>query len=266
VANAGPDDRICGPEYTLAAVPSDGAGAWTFPPAVVSGDPGLYNTSIKIDSSFTTANVTYKFYWEESNWNCISKDSVTIVFDNRIEAVDAGEDINIMSFDNAISLSASPTQIFETGTWTVEEGTGELKQAGINVTDVTGLSTGINTFKWTVENGACRLEDLVTVVISNPVIQEAISPNGDFVNDTLLINGIDFETQTVELTILNGAGSPVYSTSNGEGSSGWENWTGKNLKGDELPEGTYYYLLKVSSGRVPGRVSKKSGFIILKRY
>ena len=266
VANAGPDDRICGPEYTLAAVPSDGAGAWTFPPAVVSGDPGLYNASIKIDSSFTTANVTYKFYWEESNWNCISKDSVTIVFDNRIEAVDAGEDINIMSFDNAISLSASPTQIFETGTWTVEEGTGELKQAGNNVTDVTGLSTGINTFKWTVENGACRFEDLVTVVISNPVIQEAISPNGDFVNDTLLINGIDFETQTVELTILNGAGSPVYSTSNGEGSSGWENWTGKNLKGDELPEGTYYYLLKVSSGRVPGRVSKKSGFIILKRY
>ncbi|MBN1108654.1 MAG: gliding motility-associated C-terminal domain-containing protein [Bacteroidales bacterium] len=266
VANAGPDDRVCGPEYTLAAIPSDGTGTWIFPPEVLSGDPALNNAAIKIDSSFTSANVTYKFYWEESNWNCISKDSVSIVFDNRIENIDAGEDMNIMSFDNAISLSGSAPEFFETGLWTVEEGSGDIKQAGNNVTEVTGLATGLNTFKWSIENGVCRLEDLITIVISNPVIQEAVSPNGDFVNDTLLINGIDFGTQNVELTILNGAGTPVYSTSNSDGNAGWQNWTGKNLKGDDLPEGTYYYLLKVSSGRVPGKVSKRSGFIILKRY
>jgi gliding motility-associated-like protein len=128
------------------------------------------------------------------------------------------------------------------------------------------MTLGTNTYKWSVENGSCRLEDLVTIVLSSPVIPEAISPNNDNINDTLILNGLDFDTQTVELTILNGAGTLVYSTSNKNGNNEWENWTGTNSKGIELPEGTYYYLLKVSSGKVPGLVSKKSGFIILKRY
>jgi flagellar hook assembly protein FlgD len=72
-------------------------------------------------------------------------------------------------------------------------------------------------------------------------------------------------TQTIDLTILNGAGTVVFSTSNKNGNDEWVDWDGKNSKGIEFPEGTYYYLLKVSSGKVSGRVSKRSGFIILKR-
>lgn len=266
VANAGPDERVCGPEYTLAAVPSDGTGIWTFPPQVLSGNPGLYNATVQIDSSFTGASISYKFYWEETNWTCTSKDSVTITFDNRIEPVDAGEGANLMTFDNVLKLNASPTQLFETGTWTIVEGSGNFEDPDKNITYVTGMSLGTNTYKWSVENGSCKLEDLVTFVLSSPVIPEAISPNNDNINDTLIINGLDFDTQTVELTILNGAGTLVYSTSNKNGNNEWGNWTGTNSKGIELPEGTYYYLLKVSSGKVPGNVSKMSGFIILKRY
>jgi gliding motility-associated-like protein len=264
VADAGPDDEICGPKYTLAAKPSDGTGTWTFPPQVLSGDASLYNAQVKIDSSFSSASVSYKFYWEELNWTCKSKDSVTIMFDNRIDTISAGSGGNIMSFDNVTLLEAYPLQLYETGTWSLVAGTGDFEDPDKNSTYVKNMSIGTNTYKWTVANRECHLEDLVTFVISNPVIPEAISPNNDLVNDTLIINGLDYDTQTIELTILNGAGTLVFSTSNKDGND-WEDWDGKNSKGGELPEGTYYYLLKVTSGKVPGQVSKKSGFIILKR-
>ncbi|MCU0461546.1 MAG: gliding motility-associated C-terminal domain-containing protein, partial [Bacteroidales bacterium] len=265
VTNAGPDDEICGPVYTLRAVPSDGTGTWTFPSALLSGNTSLYNATVAIDSSFTTASVSHKFYWAELNGICASKDSVTITFDNRIDPVDAGTGEDIMSFDNATMVNATDLMPFETGLWSVETGSGDFEFPDKDSTYITGLSIGTNTFKWTVTNGRCTLNDLITFVVSKPVIPELISPNNDAINDTLIITGLDFVTQTIELTILNGAGTLVFSTSNKEGNSEWVNWDGKNSKGVELPEGTYYYLLKVTSGKVAGNVSRKSGFIILKR-
>jgi gliding motility-associated-like protein len=95
------------------------------------------------------------------------------------------------------------------------------------------------------------------------VIPQGISPNGDFVNDSLIINGLDLVNQIAELTIVNGAGTQVFSTSNRAGSK-WQNWDGKNSNGVELPEGTYYYMLKVKSPKTDLTVPK-SGFIILRR-
>jgi flagellar hook assembly protein FlgD len=62
---------------------------------------------------------------------------------------------------------------------------------------------------------------------------------------------------------MNGAGVQVFSTTN-DGND-WKNWDGKNSKGIDMPEGTYYYILKITS-RKTGTVTKESGFIILKRY
>jgi len=263
VANAGPDDEICGPKYTLAAVKSDGAGLWTFPAQVLSSVPTDPKTTIQIDSSFTTSSVSYKFYWEETNWQCSNKDSVTIKFFNRIDTISAGRDSVFMSFDNLIQLKAYPLQSFETGKWSIVTGTGEFDDDTKNLTDVRNISIGSNTYKWTVTNGKCVREDLVNMDVMTVVIPEAISPNGDNINDFLIINGLDLVNQGAELSIVNGAGTMIFSTSNKNGSK-WNNWDGKNSKGIDLPEGTYYYLLKVTSVKT-GLVIQKSGFIILKR-
>ena len=45
-------------------------------------------------------------------------------------------------------------------------------------------------------------------------------------------------------------------------------WTGLDLNGNEVPEGTYYYLLTVKGVQdisVPTYTSRFSGFIILRR-
>ena len=71
------------------------------------------------------------------------------------------------------------------------------------------------------------------------------------------------DQQIAELSILNGAGTVVFTTTNRDGQE-WVDWDGRNNKGIELPEGTYYYLLKLTTSEK--RVFKESGFIELKRY
>jgi gliding motility-associated-like protein len=128
------------------------------------------------------------------------------------------------------------------------------------------LSKGLNRFLWTVTRGACLLEDMVDINVLNLIIPEGFSPNNDpeNYNNTFIINGLDLPNQTAELVIVNGAGAEVFSTSNRNGNN-WRDWDGKNSKGIDLPEATYYYLLKITS-KGNGQVFKKSGFVILKRY
>jgi hypothetical protein len=181
-------------------------------------------------------------------------------------AINAGPDTIIYSFDYIIQMVADPPFAGGTGKWTVVDGTGNFGNDSDNETRVTGLSKGSNTYLWTVTRGACKLEDQVNVSVLDLLIPEGFSPNNDpdGYNNKFIVNGLDLPNQTAELTIINSAGTEIYSTSNRNGNE-WNDWDGRNSKGIDLPEGTYYYLLKITSiGN--GRVFKKSGFIVLKRY
>jgi gliding motility-associated-like protein len=181
-------------------------------------------------------------------------------------AINAGNDTIIYSFDHIVQMAADPAFNGGTGKWSVVDGTGSFTNDSDNETKVTGLSKGLNTYLWTVTKGACKLEDQVSVTILDLKIPEGFSPNNDpdGYNNKFIINGLDLPNQTAELTIINGAGVEVYHTSNFDNNE-WSNWDGKNSKGIDLPEGTYYYLLRITSNG-NGQVFKKSGFIVLKRY
>ena len=263
VANAGPDTEVCGPVARLAAVPGYGTGTWYFPPQVIQSVPSEYNTTVHIDSSFTSPGVSYKFYWEERNWLCSDRDSVTFTFYKRIDGINAGRDTSLMTFDYLLPLKASLPLPHERGEWSVISGSGDFDDRNSNDTYVRNIGPGLNTYLWTVTNGKCRLEDMVNINIVSLVIPGGISPNGDNINDSLVINGLDLVNQTAELIIINGAGTQVFTTSNINGQR-WRNWDGRNSNGAELPEGTYYYMLRVISPRA-GNVVSKSGFIILRR-
>ncbi|HQH24042.1 MAG TPA: gliding motility-associated C-terminal domain-containing protein [Bacteroidales bacterium] len=263
VADAGPDTEVCGPVARLAAVPGPGTGTWYFPPQVIQSVPSDHNTTVHIDSSFTSPSVSYKFYWEERNWLCYGRDSVTFTFYKRIDDINAGRDTSLMTIDYLFPLKASLPLPHETGEWSVVSGSGNFDDRNSHDTYVRNIAPGSNTYKWAVTNGKCRLEDVVNVNIVSLVIPGGISPNGDNINDSLIISGLDLDNQTAELTIINGAGTQVYSTSNRNGSR-WRNWDGRNSSGTELPEGTYYYMLRIISQQT-GHVVSKSGFIILRR-
>jgi gliding motility-associated-like protein len=164
-------------------------------------------------------------------------------------------------------MSAKPTETWETGLWSVLSGNGEFDNSSLYNTRVLNLEPKIiNSFKWYVENGECNAEDLVNVLVDEITIPEGFSPNGDGVNDIFEVLGLDLNNQDAELKIVNGAGSEVFMTyKTGQNKDTWTQWDGKNTNGFDLPEGTYYYLLKLTSiGN--GQIHKRSGFVILKRY
>jgi gliding motility-associated-like protein len=196
-----------------------------------------------------------------SNIVNISIDSLPTDF-----TMSAGHDTNLYSFDHIIFMSAEPVKWGGTGTWTLVTGagTGVIDKPNDNLTRITGLSLGLNRFLWSVQVGACIREDMVDVNVYGILVSEGLSPNDDSFNDVLEIKGLDLDNQVAELIIVNSAGTEVFATTNRNGAE-WTYWDGKNSAGDNLPEGTYYYLLKLTSiGN--NQVFKKSGFIILKRY
>jgi hypothetical protein len=267
-ANAGPDQVVCGPKVTLTATPSYGTGIWQYPPAVVASTPNGPTVRVTIDSTFAGSNISHKFYWEETNWNCKNKDSVIITFDKRIGSINAGPDTSLYTFDNIYHMIAAPVKISDgqKGIWTIINGTGSFDNPESNTSIVRELSKGTNTFLWTVQNGQCSLGDQVKINVYELEIPEGFSPNNDpgGYNNKFIIKGLDLVNQVAELSVVNSAGAEVFSTSNRSGQR-WTDWDGTNSKGLDLPQGTYYYLLKITSNG-NNQVFKKSGFIILKRY
>ncbi|MBO9733008.1 MAG: gliding motility-associated C-terminal domain-containing protein [Chitinophaga sp.] len=81
-------------------------------------------------------------------------------------------------------------------------------------------------------------------------IPNAITPNGDGVNDVFVISGLEQYPEN-ELTILNRWGNHVF-----EQKGYTQNWSGKGLN-----EGTYFYLLRVKDGN--GRWQEFKGYITL---
>ncbi len=77
---------------------------------------------------------------------------------------------------------------------------------------------------------------------------ETFSPNGDGVNDTFIIPGIsDFEGN--EIFIYNRWGGEVFKMKNYDNS--WDGRSSNSAIGsDELPQGTYYYVVKLGNGSV----------------
>ncbi|MBN2667188.1 MAG: gliding motility-associated C-terminal domain-containing protein [Bacteroidales bacterium] len=217
-----------------------------------------------------TNSMRYRRFVTSGAFDCCSSISnvLELVKDSLPEGyvISAGRDTILHSFDHIIQLQADPPADGGTGRWTLVNGSGSFDNDTDANTKVSGLSEGLNTFLWTVTRGACTIEDEIQVSVLNLMIPEGFSPNDDpgGYNNIFRINGLDLENQEAELTIINGAGTEVFRTSNNGGDE-WINWDGRTLKGTEVPEGTYYYLLKLTS-KGNGQIFKKSGFIVLKRY
>lgn len=100
---------------------------------------------------------------------------------------------------------------------------------------------------------SCFSSDSVTITVIIP-FPNAITPNGDGVNDYFLIDNIELYKQST-LSIFNRWGNLVYKASpyNNE-------WNGKSKSGNDLPDDVYYYTLDYGIGEKP-----ISGNVLIKR-
>ncbi len=186
-----------------------------------------------------------------------------------VSAINAGPDTIIYSVEKLYHMKAIDPALAgngETGTWALlNGGTSTIDDTTKFNTVVRNLSEGKNSFLWTLHRGPCKLKDSVDIELLKDFIPQGFSPNGDAWNNTFVIEGLSPDDQHIDIRIVNGAGTEVYSFS-GEGETlrEWKGWDGKNSAGNDLPEGTYYYMLKITGKS--GQVLKRSGFVVLKRY
>jgi gliding motility-associated-like protein len=177
--------------------------------------------------------------------------------------ISAGPDTVLYSFDNYYKMSALKED-YETGKWTNISGTGIFDDDTKKDARVSNLSPKLNSFLWTVINGPCTIKDSVNITVEEIKIPNGFSPNNDGINDVFEILGLDTDNQYVELSIVNSSGTEVFYTTNKDNKT-WNWWDGKTTKGDDLAEGTYYYILKMESKNTDVSPYKESGFIVLKR-
>jgi gliding motility-associated-like protein len=93
----------------------------------------------------------------------------------------------------------------------------------------------------------------------NCVISQGISPNGDGMNDELDLTFLNNRTGINSFKIFNRNGREVYEFTNYT-----NQWVGQTNDGDELPTGTYYYVLGLN-GEDPVFGSTYTGWVYINR-
>jgi gliding motility-associated-like protein len=114
---------------------------------------------------------------------------------------------------------------------------------------------GTYTVKLTVAN-SCGT-DIETLVLTVPELEffNGFSPNGDGQNDNWNIPVLNYYPVNTVL-IVNRWGSEIWKGTN------YNNkdvvWTGKNMNGEDMPDGTYYYIINYDN-------TEKRGWVFIKR-
>ncbi|HVW59844.1 MAG TPA: PKD domain-containing protein, partial [Puia sp.] len=100
----------------------------------------------------------------------------------------------------------------------------------------------VYTLKVTSADNCTDSSQVQVFVLKMPVVPNAFSPNGDGINDTWVIRYLD-EYPRADVQVFNRWGQPVYHV------TGYTTpWDG-TYKGQPLPIGTYYWIIRPGNGR-----------------
>lgn len=258
VADAGMDETLCETESILSATdPGPGiVGTWTTSTGAVIETPTINASSVSGLQS--GPNV---FTWTLSSEGCgdYDSDDVVITVSDRPTAVNdqitisvvvPDTTLNLLSNDNVNNVPAFTLRILS------DPSLGSLSNIDTQKGTVrysTSSATGIDEFTYELCSVACRnLCDTATVQVTiNEVIIDknainqpnGITPNGDGLNETLFFDILDEFPRSFpdnQMIIFNRWMDVVYE------SEPYQNeWRGTNNSGQDLPAGTYYYILRL---------------------
>lgn len=214
VADAGADQSLCTPITTTTLSGSSptfpGTGEWI----LVSGN-GILTDPTDPASGVTGLTIGENvFQWTVSNGPCtdaITTDQVSIfLYDEDAPIANAGIDQEFCSPTNSATLQGSAVVFPATAQWELVSGSGVITDASATSTTVTGLAVGVNTFSYTVTNGACA--DPITTDQVSILIYDENLPVADA--------GADQELCSATSTVLQGSSIIIPATGTWELVSG----------------------------------------------
>ncbi|AUC82731.1 hypothetical protein CW733_11600 [Lacinutrix sp. Bg11-31] len=165
------------------------------------------------------------------------------------------KDVPVTTFDTDVVYEVCPnatvpiTVTATANNYTESEVTIEWLYEGVTIAGQTDLTLNTVLLAGDYEimvtfNGAtlqCTSTEMVTVEeLATCVIPQGISPGTDGLNDTFDLSSYDVQS----LTIFNRNGVKVYEKTNY-----LDEWHGQSLDGDELPVGTYYYVMNYQGNK-----------------
>ncbi len=154
-------------------------------------------------------------------------------------------------------LDAGPDLSIEQGESVILQGSSDVTDViwtpSINMSDASDITPVVNpsqttTYFLTGDNGICTITDEVTVFVTNSLeIPNTFSPNGDGVNETWEILGIE-KYPNCNIQVYTRWGQLVFQTT---GYSVSKRWDGTSKNGKELASSAYYYVINLRSDDFP---------------
>jgi len=255
LAEAGEDQTVCGDKVQLAAVkPVIGNGTWSsVNPSVIFTDATDFQTLV---SSLSYGLDT--LIWTTSNGICTSVDTVIITSVVQPQAF-AGLDTVICAYQQPFTIPISITGSTN-WTWAALSGNAAIDNELSLFPSFSNMALGQNnSFELLATNGQCSAIDTLNIFVyaneseycltSTIFIPEGFSPNGDGSYDVFAIlnlNGLDANVQ-----IYNRWGNLVYANENYQNDWNGTANQGLVLYGEELPAGTYYYIIQIEGESEP---------------
>ena len=179
VADAGTDQALCETQTSTslnASAVGIGTGNWTSTSSSIITDITDPNTSV---TGLTVG--THDFIWTLTNNSCVSIDTVTVIVSALASPAFAGLPQQACASNSTVSLAANSPSV-GVGQWSTLTGA-TITDVNDPNTTVTSLTIGLNTFVWTVTNGACSSTDTTYVdVTPNPTADAGI--------DQFVTNGV----------------------------------------------------------------------------
>ncbi len=253
-AMAGEDTQVCGGSVNLRAIlPPTTTGRWTSLGQAVVSDPG------NPESAVTNAQIgDNRFVWTLSTTDCpnYSSDTVNILVQRAPDANNDQATLPAGMLSASINVTAND-QLFGASAFTVAvvspPSLGRVGNTSGGVLDYS-VAPGVfgqDQLRYQICNADCpTLCDTAIVQIQiergNVVINlpNAITPNGDGLNDQLVFEQLLDGGQQYpnnELIIFNRWNDIVF-----RARPYLNDWRGTNQSGQELPQGTYYYILRLN--------------------
>ena len=194
---------------------------------------------------------TYYLTLMEISSHCVRNDSFVFTQPDRLDVIPTIKNDTCKTGNGALWVSIAGGVPPYTWSW----------NTGSTDTFMLGLAEGTYTFTTTDQNQCVRDTALLVDegVCDDIVVFNALTPNGDGVNDVWVIKGIqDYPNNSVE--IFDKWGDLVYKKDHY-----LNDWDARGLSGDILPAGTYFYIVKLNTVNASGGSNVKTGSILIKR-
>ena len=214
--------------------PIVGTAAWS----VLTGASSVASPTVST-SAVTNLNIGQNsFVWTISNGICpSSSDTINIQVDaNPSTAVVVG---NQTLCANATTISAN-NPLVGNGIWSVLTGVSSIASPSTNVTSVTNLNTGLNSFVWTISNGICpsSSDTMYIETYASPTAADAGPDQSLCALTTLSLTAAPLSVGTGVWTVISGASNVAINSS-------------PNTAANNLSIGQNSFVWAVSNGVCP---------------